>query len=385
MFAGAVALWAGGSLFLFLLGVPDLLLLLIPVTALGIVATWPSIALRGSFLISAVGLVGGVVITEVAIRLVVFGPDAIIRFTEYGPRTILDSRHFELIDDPELVFRMRPGFRGRYMGRDLIVNSAGLRGPELDVSAAGVLRVASFGTSITWGAGVDHESAYPAEVARMLRARGIPAEGINAGVPAYSTSQIFTLAERFYRNYAPDVIVVEVHPSALSAPVEFDPRVRQLVTTRAQDPSFVERYSFAAAGLYPATGLRARLSGILPAARAHVVSGDASSAQYIASRIRQLVDLTSTSGTKVIVLFVPPMTSFGLESDGVERAKVAAAARASGALVVDGYPLFSRNEFPDRFIVFPGDLHPNGRAHARLASALATTIERHVRPSGPGK
>ena len=52
----------------------------------------------------------------------------------------------------------------------------------------------------------------------------------------------------------------------------------------------------------------------------------------------------------------------------------------TGAVVVDTYPLFGPGDLADDFIIFPGDLHPNARAHDRIGTLLASEIAARAKP-----
>jgi lysophospholipase L1-like esterase len=375
LFAGVAATWAAGSLFVFLLAPPEPYLALVPVSAAAIALAPRFTRFRWAFAVIAAGLVAGLLLLEVAIRLLVFGPAAILRPLDYGPKSVIDSRQLVLVDDADLVFALRPGYHGRYMGRDLIVNSGGLRGPEVNPAGRpGVLRLMAFGTSITMGAGVDIEDAYPAVTARILRDRGIAAEGIDAAIPGYATSQIFAFAERELPTYRPDIVVVEIHPAMLTEAPGTDPRIRAVLADPPRDPSFIERSSFAAAALYPAAGLRDRLLEVLRR-QAPAVGPAGTDTAYVEGRIRALARSAEGLHARLVVLFIPPMQGVGARDPLAPlRARVTRTAIDAGALVVNGYPLFPLDELGDDLLVFPGDLHPNATAHKRLAAALADAI-----------
>lgn len=71
----------------------------------------------------------------------------------------------------------------------------------------GLFRVMIFGDSIVAGRAVPQDQTVSAHLERLLRARGIPAEVLNCGVPAYSTDQSLLSMERLLPLYRPDLVI----------------------------------------------------------------------------------------------------------------------------------------------------------------------------------
>ena len=67
-------------------------------------------------------------------------------------------------------------------------------------------------------------------------------------------------------------------------------------------------------------------------------------------------------------------TSIHTEVKEEKGARIGAMADRTDATFVDSTLEFSPYEFADDFVVFPGDLHPNGQAHRRYTEALARKI-----------
>jgi len=137
---------------------------------------------------------------EVAARLIV-------------PETLLDRITDVLVQDPVLFWRNRPFMDTRFEGTRIITNSMGLRigektNNEAKLKQAGVFRIICLGASPTFGWGVKYEDAYPHQLERLLRSRGIRAEVINAGMIGYSSYQGKLLVERELAALKPDLITV---------------------------------------------------------------------------------------------------------------------------------------------------------------------------------
>ena len=106
-----------------------------------------------------------------------------------------DLKFIDLIHpvaNPNLVYRLRPGTRGRFLGQPVEVNSLGMRGPEPLAPEAGgrVVRVVGLGDSHTFGWGVANDETYLAQLRRALgavAAPGVKIETLNFGVPGYNS------------------------------------------------------------------------------------------------------------------------------------------------------------------------------------------------------
>ena len=121
--------------------------------------------------------------------------------------------------DPVTGKSMRPGWTGDEFGAPVVINSLGLRNPEISYARSpGRYRILALGDSWTFGFRLEEPDSYPRQLETVLnqRARGSgePAkfEVINTGVIGYSTEQEAAyLRERGVR-FDPDLIVVAFYP-----------------------------------------------------------------------------------------------------------------------------------------------------------------------------
>lgn len=117
--------------------------------------------------------------------------------------------------DPKVGHRMKPGLRG-VLGNfaefttQVRINQLGIRGPEVGPAQPGVRRVLVLGDSFTFGMGVEEPEALPAQLAAELTRRGVPSEGINAGIGGYGIPDEVRWFEQYGRGTRPDVIVLGV-------------------------------------------------------------------------------------------------------------------------------------------------------------------------------
>lgn len=112
-----------------------------------------------------------------------------------------------------LGFALAPDTRTRHATADFDVevetNSLGLRGPEVAVpKPSDVYRVLALGDSFSFGWGVELDDAWPARMARELRAAdGRSVEVVVAGVPGWSPPQQFVFLEQRGFDLQPDLVL----------------------------------------------------------------------------------------------------------------------------------------------------------------------------------
>lgn len=350
------------------------------VAALLVLCLFP--AQRALFTIVMVGGVCTLVLLEVGLRLSLFGPVALSQPMDYGPYAGVRNRGMIRYIGEPLIYSLDPRFEGNFMGQRLRVNPEGFRGPALErARKPGVTRVIAIGSSLTMGGGVPEWDTYPAQLDRLL---GDGVEVFNFALPAYPMALRFRLVEYAIAEFQPDVIVLEVSDGAIYDDGDYRDILRVFGPNPVPEPpiSRVERYSFAATALYPPTNFRATLEslsgrlldrwpGTLSAQAAPETTALPSTAYFA----REVARLSGHKKTELVLFLVRPMNQFEngkLHFD--TRQTVRAVGAQNDSLVVDSYPLFRPGEFADDFIVFPGDNHPNGRALARFAEALAQAI-----------
>src|SRR5437899_2847355 len=74
--------------------------------------------------------------------------------------------------DDRVVYELRPGLRGRFVGTDLAINSFGMRSRERSIDKpADVFRIVGLGDSVMFGWGVAEEESYPSILERTLAER----------------------------------------------------------------------------------------------------------------------------------------------------------------------------------------------------------------------
>jgi hypothetical protein len=149
-----------------------------------------------------VGLVIALGLAEIGLRLVGVPP------TYYYPRDLF-------VGDPTLGYRLRPGFQGRQTLGEfdvaLTVSARGFREEPASVRND-ERRILGVGDSMTFGVGVAATETYLAVLEQRLRARSMPVEVVNAGVPGYGTRQELEVFRRERAVLKPELVLVGFYP-----------------------------------------------------------------------------------------------------------------------------------------------------------------------------
>lgn len=116
-----------------------------------------------------------------------------------------------LHDNDRIVYELKPGVRGTFLGRGLVINALGMRDRERSLEKAqGTFRIVGLGDSHTFGWGVEREETYLARLEELLGVAypGRSIEVLNFGVPGYNTVQeVESLAERI-DELDPDLVII---------------------------------------------------------------------------------------------------------------------------------------------------------------------------------
>ena len=394
-FAIACGAWVLGALLVLLLVRDDRVIAVALVAATApfvLVPAWRRRApMFGGLVLS---LAVFLLLVEVVIRLRYFGPDALAHPARYQPIGAMENpAYLAAAPEPGVPYAMQPGFDGWVKGGRVTVNSVGVRDREWEAEPrAGVRRVMTLGSSVTFGEGVDVEHTLARQLARLLERDGIPTESLNLGVEGYVLGASQALFEWRGLRFRPDVVVQELSIATLhqTGQVVQDLR-RAFERTRTATPhaSFFETNSFALHAVYPSVSLRQRLTRLhmllpRPAEKVSASLARRADLSYLENTLARFGELGATHGFTAVAFVPRPMLALR-ETDLhlKERRDLEAMARQRGVLYVDSYDRFSPADVAERLLIYPGDLHPNGEAHRRHAEALAAVLKPLLRASGP--
>lgn len=154
-------------------------------------------------------LLGGLVSVGVAL---LFG-EGVCRIAGLGrPNlTLTGPRQLYVPDaDPQIAFRMRPGYADFVYGAPVAINRQGLRDDEYPYAkVTNQKRILVLGDSVAFGYGVPAQDTFAKQWEKLLRTDpGVEWQVINAGVPGYTTVQEVRWFEVEGLRYQPDAVIL---------------------------------------------------------------------------------------------------------------------------------------------------------------------------------
>jgi hypothetical protein len=269
------------------------------------------------------------------------------------------------------------------------LNSRGYRDLERTLSKPeGVRRVVCLGDSFTWGVGVLFDDAWPQRIERGLsRERGEPWEAVVLAEPGLNAVQIASRLATEGFDYEPDVVVFAwVLNDSEGEDAAESRRAADWVEESRRKPSALESLLDRSALVrLVRTRIRATVENRERTRNFRSMYAE-DDAGWLAAQeaLRTMGGLCRSRGIPLVVAIFP---LFGNPLDegypfAAEHAKVARAAEAAGAKVVDLLPRFRGLRWDLLVVDGPRDEHPNEIAHRIAAQALVRAVDEIV-PRGP--
>ncbi|MCO5165223.1 MAG: GDSL-type esterase/lipase family protein [Planctomycetes bacterium] len=320
-----------------------------------------------------VGLLLGLAAAEVAVR---------VRYPVLNLR-----RDFEpgiYVEDPARGYANQANYVGVFKtyfeDTPVRTNSLGFRGAEPPADVEGALRVLCLGDSNMFGQGVGDDETLPAQLERLLRARG-PAVVYNAGVSGYATEHELRTLKVFGPRLRPQVVVLGWLDNDLEGP---DLQVGHgHLVERAEDKDKVKKelkarwYEASHLGRLLSIGVRTARHHSRTSARA--AEQEAVPEEALATCLALLREVQAEcerlGARLVVVAYVgQPEVEAGARSAVVDA--FVAGARAAGVDVLESYgPLREEFERSGRALFAPRDrVHPSAAGHEVIAKALAEKL-----------
>ncbi len=157
-------------------------------------------------LAAVLALVAALAVSEIVVRVFSFDWRYAKKLLYYQNA---DINVHEPVDDPELLFRLKPGdyFFEIY---SVFINRWRARSPERpSAKPAGTFRILVYGGSNVYGSNLDNDQSWPAQLEQKLAAtHRTPIEVWNFGTSSYVSGQMARLAEITDRALAADVVLL---------------------------------------------------------------------------------------------------------------------------------------------------------------------------------
>jgi len=171
---------------------------------------------RSILRVAALALPTVILICAIELGLRIFDPLGLSYFAQA-------HKYFATAMQPsdEYSYIHKPGFRGKFQGADVAINSAGFRGPEIETANTGAkIRVLIIGDSVVFGWGAPQSSIFPIRLQGMLEREAPEVEVIPAGVGSWNTRSEYEYLRSEGIQLGPEVIVLlitandmEPHPT----------------------------------------------------------------------------------------------------------------------------------------------------------------------------
>ena len=242
----------------------------------------------------------------------------------------------------------------------------------------GEIVVLCAGDSHTFGFGVEPEEAYPVQLERILRGRGVRARVINAGTPGRNSGQLREVLPPMLARYRPRIVIVWIGANDQWVPLVPD----------GAAPPFRDHFRLVRM-LRLLLGRNEGVSGDFRRDLDDALLGptDRPMAMRTATREQRSIELTAATTRRDIgpivdairgagavpVLLTYPIT-LGPMLAAIDDA-IVAEAPAHGARVIDLRVMARRHRPRIKHLLLP-DIHPNARLYRAIAWEIARTFVR---------
>ncbi len=265
--------------------------------------------------------------------------------------------------DPAVGHEHTPGTSAHLMDHDVAINSLGLRNREIAAEKpADITRIMMLGDSIVFGWGVAQDKTMSVDLERDLAAGGFgPVDVINTGVGNYNTAMEVAYFLDKGAVLKPDIVVLnyfinDAEPTPTYKPV----------------PWYAKRfYAYAVSGGAWDIFKRTLLGGPeWKAYYADLYKKDQPGWIAAQDNIRRLAAYCREHGIRLVMTNIPELRELAPYPFAAVNADLAGLAKSEGIEYLDFLPAVAGAPPASLWVTVP-DPHPNAKAHALMARALA--------------
>lgn len=343
--------------------------------------------------IVSVGLVGGLVVAELALRTLglphFYKAHSAARQFRFLQDDSNGTTFYVNAPSTTITFKYESNPRGYFKTGNVVehaTNALGFRGREFSEPAStGNVRLLFLGDSFTFGEGVHFEDTFAEVTAKLLsqRLHGPKVESFNLGVGGYNTVQELSLLKRAAPQIRPHAVILCYVLNDAEPPLfGEDPGKRSRNPRETRVAEGLDEPTPPAIMLYRSRIAQAiwRYARSLQRNREtekyyHSLYKENSPDWEAARRaLQELAALCRQQNVPLVVMVFPML--YSLNEDYPFRALhhlVAQRAEANGAHVLDLLPAFEGKRATDLW-VYPTDQHPNEKAHRIAAEALVEKL-----------
>lgn len=300
---------------------------------------------------------------------------------------------------PLLGWELVPGAVGiGKLGETYRINSAGFRGGDYSRDKKGDLRrIAVIGDSFTFGAGVNAEDTYPAQLQRLLEQRNIHSEVLNFGVVNHDMWQHYEMLKARVLAYAPDLVILAIFTNDLEnsiAPEHLPNNYQKGNPFEKRGAGGILRKSALWNFLTHATALfehkyryrQERYLRSIPDRKSEVTDPDhflyrimtgslgrKKSGEFSAA-LRNFVTTARNAGAKVLAVYIPDSVQLGEPNLQASNRFVEQVSRELAVPFVDTTPFLEVEKDRDSLYLFPFDAHNSPAGLKIIAAAIADKL-----------
>jgi lysophospholipase L1-like esterase len=265
-------------------------------------------------------------------------------------------------DDPLLGHEHVPSSKALLQSVEIRTNELGLRGGPLPPPKPGVRRILFLGSSVTLGWGVPESETVTARLEKMFAADGQQVEVLNAGIGNYNAPRY---VERFLTRLTsiqPTDIVVHYF-------------LRDAEALDAGGGNFLLRNSelavttWVAVSRYVGKGSEKSLLDHYKA----VYDPQAQGYKDMRAALTRLADYCKRNNIRLYLAMTPDVHDLVNYPFDFIHKQIHDLADELGYIYIDQLPAM-RNLTPKEMWSMPGDPHPNGLGHQRMAEAIYPTL-----------
>lgn len=328
------------------------------------------------------GLVVNISLAILSLTLFVGGIEVFLRITGLGTTGAKPLGIYQNSENPHIGYELIPNHTGKAFRSNVITNSLGFRGPELDTEKP---LIAVLGDSMIFGYGVEYEESFPAQLQQYLPHYTV----LNAGVAGYSLEQEAATYVDKIKILEPEAIILGFFYNDLGAqpPSKLDENgiLRPYNWTSDADictPQKIGTLGFipGSCWLYKNSTLFVKLKKVADLLRIkRQIANDKK--EYASGTVETLdEDLVTRYETELdqLVAQMPPdlIRIFLIVPDHIEHPHITPMivrlAKERGFYVINAEDAFTEENPPE---VLGWDLHPNAKTLARGAEYAAMKLK----------
>jgi hypothetical protein len=303
---------------------------------------------------------------------------------------------------PYFGYDLVPGTYGvGFMGESYQINSHGFRGREFrSEKKSGLFRIMVIGDSFTFGARVNQEDTYPAQLEEALRRMNKPCEVINCGIIGHNMWQHYEVLKRKVLPFHPDLVILglfeddllqSVSPRQVSAEYKganpFEERSVTGILGHFSIWNFLKnanaiyeykfRYKRGYSYIKTIEERKKEWGPTNPTNKNYkIMSGKAEKEKYIefAETLREFVELVDAKGINVLVVIIPDSVQLNEPHLQNVNRLVQKVCNTIKAPFLDTTPLLESEKDYASLYLFPFDAHNSPKGLRLIGQAIADQI-----------